>query len=1232
MIILPSMRSHFHRLILSVFVASTCAEAEHIDPATTVAAWTFDSGDLSGKWETKKAAEVSGPRSPSYPGFNTSNKAVQFSGNGRQTALVVPDNGPDGPHSLRFNHGESITLEAWVKPGNPGGQEIYLIGKGRSHTPEFGKNNQNYGLRVKRGQNGLQVGFIFSSHDGKGGDRKFHVWWSEDKSHASASSWHHVAVTYTFGKADSLLGYIDGKAVAGIWTYAGATDRPPVTDADALVIGTGMERGPGQSLNGALDNIAIHRTALSPDIIRKRYAFIPPTPAISTAEIPAGKVLVQICEEDVPNDRTWPESTLKAALTYTEDAFGLFELPQKYVSTGVRADRFPALVRAASLIDIPAGQHRLLLRARGGSRLFIDGRQILTTPFPKGDTGGHGHTADQDQYLNLGPDFRFAPPGNRESTFEFTSKGGKQLVLLETIIGVGGQRPELGETVVAISPQGPQHWQLLTPGSTVFPYTDAGWSAYESERRPRIAGMNTEARARQRAGQSAYWEKRRKLASDWLASTKEQPVPVLAAGHPANNPIDHFISARIAKVAADYQSIPKGGIDYFKDIRPILETKCYDCHQGGKVKGDLRLDTLENALKGGDDEGPAIVPGKPAQSPLIHRITTDDEDLIMPPKGAPLTKDETALLEKWITEGAAWPEYDVKDFNPTGLTSDLDFLRRTSLDTIGLVPSEKEIGEFLADTSADKRAKLVDKLLTDPRWADHWTSYWQDVLAENPNIINPTLNNTGPFRWWIHESLADNKPMDLFVTELVRLEGSDRYGGPRGFGTASQNDAPMAEKGAIVASAFLGVEMKCARCHDAPAHVSLQKDLFSLAAMLEQKPVKVPKTSTVSMDKLQEGGRKPLIKVTLQPGVDIQPEWPFTRFAEASLSDQLSADPENTRDRLASLITAPQNQRFSQVMVNRVWQRFMGRGLVENVADWEKGGPTHPELLNWLSREFVRSGYDVKAVARLILNSHAYQRATDPTLTAPGPLYVAPAPRRFTAEQIVDSLFAATGKPFDIEEVSLDLDSNRSVTNSITLGVPSRSWMLASTSNERDRPSLSLPRIQAVASVLEAFGWRGARQDPVSIRDNSPNTLQPAILSNGTMGHWLTVLSDDHGITALALEDEPLDQFIDRLYLRLLTRKPTTAELKATTALLEPGYETRVLTPKKKTIATKRVRPYYFTWSNHLDPKANDLAIETEQQVRRGAPPTDRLDADWRERVEDLLWSLLNTPEWIFTP
>ena len=466
------------------------------------------------------------------------------------------------------------------------------------------------------------------------------------------------------------------------------------------------------------------------------------------------------------------------------------------------------------------------------------------------------------------------------------------------------------------------------------------------------------------------------------------------------------------------------------------------------------------------------------------------------------------------------------------------------------------------------------------------------------------------------------------------MEGSERFGGPAGFGTASQNDLPMAAKAIIVSSAFLGVEMKCARCHDAPAHVSQQEELLQLAALLKQGTIQLPESSSVPPGRLHQTGRQPLIEVTLKPGAQVKPAWPFERYCDESVADGLAEHPDNSRDRLAALITAPQNERFAQVMVNRIWQRLMGRGLVVNVSDWEKGGASHPDLLRWLGHQFVASGYDIKAVSQLILNSHAYQRATDPRLVESSPLYVSPAPRRLTAEQIVDSAFHATGAPFDLEEVSLDIDSVRETRNALTLGKPRRSWMLASTSNERDRPSLGLPRVTAVASVMRAFGWRGARQDPRSLRDTEPNTLQPAIFANGVMSVWLTRLSDRHGMTQLALEDQPVEALVDRMFLRLLTRRPSPAERDRYVRLLAEGYHTRVIPESERIRPTpgKRERPRYVSWSNHVDGPANTLALQNEAAARRGDPPTNALDNDWRLRMEDALWAILNAPEWIYTP
>jgi hypothetical protein len=552
------------------------------------------------------------------------------------------------------------------------------------------------------------------------------------------------------------------------------------------------------------------------------------------------------------------------------------------------------------------------------------------------------------------------------------------------------------------------------------------------------------------------------------------------------------------------------------------------------------------------------------------------------------------------------------------------------LDTVGVPPSQEELKSFVDDPSPHKRAVLIDRLLEDERWADHWMPFWQDTLAENPNILNPTLNNTGPFRWWIYDSMVDDVAVDRMVTQLVSQRGGEREGGPAGFSVASQNDAPFAAKGAIISSAFLGVELKCARCHDSPTGEFKQEQLFQLGAMIAAKPLDVPSTSSVDPAKLHSSERTPLIEVTLKPGSKVQPKWPFPDFVEFEASAVFAQNAEDQREVLAALVTAPQNERFAQVVTNRIWQRFMGRGIVEPLDDWEKGQPTHPELLQWLAREFVRSGYQMKAVARLIMNSETYQRAVDPLLREPDPLYCASEPRRLSAEQIVDSLFAVTGKPFQTEPMCLDLNGRRETENALDLGVPQRAWMLASLSNERDRPSLTLPRLQAVSDVMSAFGWRGARQDPTSTRDASPNALQPAIIANGVMSVWLTRLSDDHGLTEVALRAQTVEALVDELFTRLLSRKPTARERERYVQWLAGGFDHRCVASGE--METPHVPPKLVTWSNHLLPESDLAAHERIESARRGEPPTSRLEADWRARCEDVIWALINSPEMLYRP
>ncbi|MCI0701966.1 MAG: DUF1553 domain-containing protein [Planctomycetia bacterium] len=1220
-------------LLVGLFTLTSPLRAQNdVDPTAEkpVAVWKFTLADEPGVPKGAAKFLEAGPRPPTYPAFAETNTAMTFSA--ANSSITVRE--ADMPKAnLRFGLNDSITLEAWVKVAElKDGSYAYIIGKGRNRKPGFPEKNQNYALRLKGVKGEACVSFLFASEPANGKVAEWHRW-TTTKGFTSGG-WHHVAVAYTFGKPESIRGYIDGVAMKGVWDEGGATTRAPVSDADDLTIGTGNGGGAGNSFRGSLDEVTIWRTALTDDVLKNRYQFVPRPPVVKRADLPKGEVLVQLCEKGLPTRNAWPEVPPQPTESYREDAFGFFEVPHKYVDTGVRGDRAnPYLFRAAALVTLPPGKHRILLRGRGSTRLYFDEKLLLSTPFPPTDSTGHGTVRSPDSYLNLGPDFRFAPPGNRESWTHYETKGGEHLVVLETIvgnyIGKNKRRPELGETVVAISFAGSESWQLLASGKRVVPYTDAGWTEYEAERAAHLDKVNAAARAAKRKEHDAYWNKRREIALKWLASTPDEKVPELPKGFPARNPIDNFLAVKIVQVKQQ-AAAPAGAVDFYKQVQPILEAKCYGCHTGGKAKGSLKLDDRASVLVGGKNDGPAIVPGKPGESAILHRVKLEGDGM-MPPKGEKLTAAEIRILETWVKEGARWPDLNADHTTLTPLTDDLAFLRRVTLDTVGVVPSPDEIRAFLADKSPDKRAKVIDRLLADPRWADHWMGYWLDVLAENPNIINPTLNNTGPFRWWLYESLRDNKPMDLFVTELLRMRGSVRFGGPAGFGIATQNDVPMAMKGTVVSAAFLGVEMKCARCHDAPAHISTQRELFQLAALLGTKPLKVPATSSVPLDKVHEGGRKPLISVTLKPGTEVEAKWPFASFAPEEFGKQLAQYPDDSRDQLAALITAPQNERFAQVMANRVWKRLMGRGLMEPAEDWERGKPSHPELLRWLGREFVKSSYDVKYLTRLILNSHAYQRAVDPALKDTPALFTAPAKRRLTAEQIVDSMFFATGKPFRLEEVSLDIDNIRDMGNSITLGKPRRSWMLTSTSNERDRPSLSLPRIQMVVDVLQAFGWRSSRQDPITTRESAINVLQPAILQNGPVGLWLTRLSDDHGVTQLALDTKSVDELLDELFLRVLTRKPTEKERKAYGDYLRAGFDTRVRIPAPKPPMKRQPEPY-VSWSNHLHPDANRIKIRQEEAARKGDPPTERLAPAWRERLEDVLWAVLNSSEFVFTP
>lgn len=1183
---------------------------ERIAAANPIHHWQFPDANLE---VVGAVQEVPGPDSEFYPTFPADTKAMRFSS---ASYLRHPSGGEKAAY--QFDNGDTITLESWVQCANiPGGQNQYIIGKGRTHRAGFAVDNQNWALRL-RGEGGeARLSFLFRSRDEEGEAGAFHRWTTK-QGFVANRRWHHVAVTYRFGDPESIRGWIDGKRIKGRWDLGGATKRPPVVDDDEVWIGSSMGGTAASTLQGAIASVALYRHAV--EGFEKAYQAISPPARPFIASAQKGRVALEVFQAD-SGAKEWPEFLDDPQRTLDTESFALFQLPPTYGTSGERLDQKGiSYLRLHGEVTVPKGTHELLLRSPGMARLTIGGGEIISN--------GPARIV-QDAHGPLRPILKLPYPrtrlGTTDTLITYQSDGARQTFVLEALIGDARTKMQVGELLVALNREGPTGWELFSPGTAEVPFSPAGAVHYRQREEEHFHALNTAERHKAIATSAPIWNERHALAKAYIAALP----PIEVSAHPAGSlqSIDDFIAAKIATAKARN---PAKESAFLKEIHPLLDEHCFRCH-GEKKKGNLRLDSRDALVRGGDS-GPAVVPGRPKESELLHRISATDQDERMPPKGEPLNTQEQSALRRWIADGAPWEE-PIVEVNVPNPLDDYSLLRRLYLDTVGVFPTPGEVRDYLRDSAPNKYAKLIDRLLHDPRHADHWVSYWQDVLAENPRLVKPSLNNTGPFRWWIHDALRDNKSIDRFVTELVTFAGSPYQGGAAGFKLATENDVPMAAKAHVIGTAFLGVEMKCARCHDAPFHSVDQEELFSVAAMLKGAPLKVPTSSSVPKEFFaQHGKRKSRIKVSLAPNSTVKPNWPFLKIAPAP------SPPDSFRtsaERLAYQITRPENRRFARVMVNRLWKRYFGQGFVEPVHDWEHKQASHPELLDFLARELVSNRYDLHHVSRLILNSESYRRAPrlHPVASAPARFFEAPLQRRLSAEQVVDSLFAATGTPFFSEELTLDVPGWYPHKTFLNLGQPRRAWQLVTLSTERDRPSLSLPHAQSLVSFLEAYGWRTNRAEPLTDRMTDPNVLQAGMIANSLPAIWWTRLSDYNDLTKLAIESASVTALIDELYLTLLTREPHPAEIAAMSALLEPGFDSRLTQQDaqfSKKVYVRRVRD--ISWRNHLTAETSILAAKLENEALKGPPPTDFLTSGWRELFEDAIWALINSPELQFTP
>lgn len=1198
--------------LLSVFsVISFAAEASRPEAEGSeqpIFASSFDekpSGTVVGKVNL----EPWGPAAPEFPDFAKDNAALSLTA----PAYIRIEDGKDDDR-FDFDNGDWISVESWVNLYSIQ-QHAYIIGKGRTGRSGVAADNQNWAVRLSSHGGQACVNFLFRSRADDSAPADWHRWTSS-KGFAAGSGWHHIAVSYQFGKPDTIKGYLDGKLVKGVWDMGGPTQRAPVVDEDEVWIGSSMKGARSCSFNGELDDLRLYRNELPSDLIASRYKYVPQP--VKKPEVPEGKVLVQLLGPTATFDSI-PRRLDDLQLQWHQDSLAFAKLPFKYDDWGVRDDwaqgkQKSMVVRAWTKLNLPPGDYQLLVRSRGYSQLTIDDQQLVTTPRQPNRAGAH-HVVDplpEVPVAGMRPHFM----SDSERIVDFHSDGKTHEVLFEAILGGPNYRLEFGETCIAVARPG-EMFEIIGPGKT-YPLTDAGWLAFAADHNRFVSDMNRDRRRAANEIQAGYWQQRHAYAIENLLDA------------PAARDIDSLIAAKIDAVNADRltaTAATESDTFYREKIEPIFASHCARCHSE-KRQGDLSIVDRQSLLNGGESGEAAVVPGDPDASYLLELVSASADDYRMPPKGDGLNAEEIAAVRQWIAGGAAMTQTAKPPVEMTAKVDDYTFLRRVFIDTIGVSPTLAEIDQFFTDDPATRREDVIDRLLDDPRWAENWVGYWQDVLAENPNLLKPTLNNTGPFRFWILESLQDNKPIDRFATELMMMRGSQWYGGAAGFSIASQNDVPMAAKAHVIGTAFMGVEMKCARCHDAPYHSWMQSDLFQMAAMLERKPIKLPESSTVPAAFFEKQARKSLIEVTLKPGSTIRPEWPFASLSTENAAE-IVQDPADQRAVLAAQVTA--SRRFAEVIANRLWSRLMGAGIVEPVDDWEGNPASDPALLSALADHLIQSGYDQKQLQRAILCSDAYKRTAIP-VDGQERLFAGPYRRRMSAEQIVDTSLHAVGQTMHTEQLTMDVEGTLPPHTFVNLGFPRRAWEFTTLANERDRPSLALPRAQAIIDVLKAFGWRNSRPEPITHREETPNLIQPGVLANATFGTWLTRLSDRSELTELALQDQDLDALIDALYLRLLTRQPSETERTQFRKLLEPGYADRLVTGIDAFAPLPPKRFRYVSWSNHLNSEANVIKVEMEAYARQGDPPTRMLTDAWRQRAEDAIWSLLNSPEMIMVP
>lgn len=462
-------------------------------------------------------------------------------------------------------------------------------------------------------------------------------------------------------------------------------------------------------------------------------------------------------------------------------------------------------------------------------------------------------------------------------------------------------------------------------------------------------------------------------------------------------------------------------VEFNRDIRPILAAKCYACHgpDEDKREADLRLDVRAEAVKS------AIKPGHPETSEFWKRITHADPMDVMPPPSSPkqLNKQERDLFRRWISEGAEYqdhwafapvtrpavPKADgtnpvdafihvrlrTHGLHPAPPAPPATLLRRVYLDLTGLPPSPSDLS--VLSTWSDKAyEQVVDRLLASPAFGERWARHWLDMAryADSNGFLGDGLRaNAYLYRDWVIRAFNSDLPFDQFsidqiagdllpnpTQEQLAATGFHRNAALNTEAGVDKEEARyqnLVDRVNTTGRVWMGLTVGCAQCHTHKYDPITIRDYYSFYAFFDNTEDRDDaKTKAQTLAEVTKDRRQTYVHMAgdyTRRGPDVIPA-----SLSALPSMKRSAQPEPSRLDLAHWLVSPQHPLTSRVAVNHIWSKLFGFGLVRTPDDFGTAGesPSHPELLDWLSSEFMRNGWSRKQLIKLIIMSRTYRQSS----------------------------------------------------------------------------------------------------------------------------------------------------------------------------------------------------------------------------------------------------------------